>query len=86
LKHRKSPHQSKGIAHCYPIQERSNQLHNFPQPVSIPENLEEGRYVIGAALLSLYGASVNPVLVGYNVTVTIGEETSEDYVNSWDEE
>ncbi|CAI4213084.1 unnamed protein product [Parascedosporium putredinis] len=64
----------------------SNQLNNIPQPVTLPESLEAGEYVIGASLLSLYGASVNPVLVGYNVTVTIGEETSEEYVNSWDEE
>ncbi|PKS05940.1 hypothetical protein jhhlp_007773 [Lomentospora prolificans] len=66
--------------------ERSNQLENIPQPVTLPDNLQEGEYVIGASLLSLYGASVTPVLAGYNVTITIGEETSEEYVNSWDQE
>lgn len=33
--------------------------------------------------MSLYGKTSSPTLTDYNVTITIGDETSEDYVGSW---
>ncbi|WQF83703.1 Necrosis-inducing secreted protein 1 [Colletotrichum destructivum] len=62
--------------------EESNTLENITETVTIPAGLAPGQYVVAAALYSLYGASSSPTLSHYNVTVTVGNVTSETYVGS----
>jgi len=62
--------------------EQSNQLNNFTKWVQLPASVQRGQAVISASLFSLYGASSVPTLSNYNVTVTIGDFTSSDYVGS----
>ncbi|KAF9876406.1 hypothetical protein CkaCkLH20_06349 [Colletotrichum karsti] len=62
--------------------EKSNVLDNITETVTIPAGLEPGKYVIAAGLYSLYGASSGPTLSNYNVTVTVGDATSTNYVGS----
>lgn len=33
--------------------------------------------------MSLYGATSSPTLTDFEVTINIGDETSDDYVGSW---
>lgn len=65
------------------IVDKSNRLENLTETITFPDNLEDGKYVLSASLMSLYGASSSPTLTNYNVTISIGDETSEDYVSSW---
>ncbi|GJC87583.1 hypothetical protein ColLi_10421 [Colletotrichum liriopes] len=62
--------------------EKSNTLENITEFVTIPAGLVAGEYVVAASLYSLYGASSSATLSNYNVTVTVGEVTSETYVGS----
>ncbi|RGP75818.1 secreted nis1 [Fusarium longipes] len=57
----------------------SNKIDNLKVKLTIPESTEKGEGVVSAALLSIYGASGSPTLSEYNVTVTIGDETSTEY-------
>lgn len=65
------------------ILDKSNSLENLTETITFPDNLEYGQYVVTASLMSLYGAASFPTLTNYNVTICIGDETSEDYVSSW---
>ena len=70
------------ITNC-DLLDKSNILENITETITFPDNLENGEYVVSASLMSLYGASSSPTLTDYNVTISIGDETSEDYVSSW---
>lgn len=58
-------------------------MENLTETITFPDNLEDGKYVVVASLMSLYGAASFPTLTNYNVTIYIGDETSDDYVSSW---
>ncbi|KAF6826312.1 hypothetical protein CMUS01_09496 [Colletotrichum musicola] len=62
--------------------EKSNILDNITETVTIPADLAAGKYVVSAGLFSLYGASSGPTISNYNVTVTVGDVTSDNYVGS----
>ncbi|EXF83663.1 hypothetical protein CFIO01_00805 [Colletotrichum fioriniae PJ7] len=62
--------------------EKSNVLDNITETVTIPADLAAGKYVVSAGLYSLYGASSSSTLSNYNVTITVGNATSENYVGS----
>ncbi|KAF2678921.1 hypothetical protein K458DRAFT_271150, partial [Lentithecium fluviatile CBS 122367] len=72
---------SSGSAYLGPS--KSNQLNNVPIEAAAPSALTVGNdYVLGVSLFSLYGASGVPTTTLFNVTVTIGEEMSEETVSS----
>ncbi|KAK2030744.1 hypothetical protein LX32DRAFT_692165 [Colletotrichum zoysiae] len=62
--------------------EKSNTINNLTQAVTIPQSLVAGKYVFAAGLYSLYGASSSATLSNYNVTITVGNTTSDSYVSS----
>ncbi|KAL0941676.1 uncharacterized protein CTRU02_204439 [Colletotrichum truncatum] len=62
--------------------EKSNILENITETVTIPADLVAGKYVVAAGLYSLYGASSGPTLTNYNVTITVSNSTSQNYVSS----
>ncbi|KAJ0336223.1 hypothetical protein COL922a_008245 [Colletotrichum nupharicola] len=62
--------------------EKSNVLDNITETVTIPADLAAGTYVVSAGVYSLYGASSSTTLTNYNVTITVGDATSENYVGS----
>lgn len=65
---------------------KSNTLENITVQATVPEGLASDTYngslLLSAGVTSLYGASAGPVVAGFNVTVKIGEETSEETVKS----
>ncbi|KAM4062188.1 hypothetical protein HRG_009035 [Hirsutella rhossiliensis] len=61
---------------------QSNQLGNIKKWITIPPSAPRGQGVVTASLMSLYGVSHSPVLSNYNVTVTFGDQTSNNYVSS----
>jgi hypothetical protein len=50
--------------------------------VIVPECTPEGNATITGALFSLYGASLDGTVEYFVVNVTVGEETSREYVIS----
>lgn len=66
--------------------DKSNTLKNVTVQATVPEGLDSnswnGSLVLSAGVYSLYGASSGPVVTGFNVTVRVGCETSEDVVRS----
>ncbi|SPJ73031.1 uncharacterized protein FTOL_02760 [Fusarium torulosum] len=62
--------------------EESNKVEPLKEKLTIPEGATEGKGLVTAALLSIYGASGSPTITQYNVTVTFGDKTSEEYVES----
>ncbi|KAF1931099.1 uncharacterized protein M421DRAFT_417746 [Didymella exigua CBS 183.55] len=65
---------------------KSNTLDNITIEATVPASLGSdswnGSLILSAGVYSLYGASSSPVIDGFNVTVQIGEETSEETVSS----
>jgi hypothetical protein len=65
---------------------KSNTLEKVTVEATVPEGLDSdswnGSLVLSAGVHSLYGASSSPVVTGFNVTVQVGEETSEETVKS----
>lgn len=66
---------------------KSNVLQNITVPATVPADLADaalwsGDLVLAAAVHSLLGKSHAPVVEGFNVTVRVGEETSEELVAS----
>lgn len=65
---------------------KSNTLENITVQATVPEGLAadvyNGSLVLTAGVTSLYGASAGPVVAGFNVSVKVGEETSEETVRS----
>ncbi|RVD89844.1 uncharacterized protein DFL_000834 [Arthrobotrys flagrans] len=62
--------------------EKSNIVTRIPHWTSIPSTTPKGKATYTAAIFSLYGAADTQTLVTYNVTVTIGDKTSTNYVTS----
>lgn len=62
--------------------ELSNVAGNITANVSIPTSRAEGGATISAALFSLYGASLSGSVEYFAVNVTVGNETSSEYVVS----
>ncbi|KAK1584905.1 uncharacterized protein LY79DRAFT_705044 [Colletotrichum navitas] len=62
--------------------DKSNTVENITQSVTVPAGLAAGQYVFAAGLYSLYGASSSTTLSNYNVTITVGDATSDSYVSS----
>ncbi|KAK7553672.1 hypothetical protein IWX49DRAFT_221460 [Phyllosticta citricarpa] len=60
----------------------SNKPEDVPILIFLPKDAPTGEQIFGASLYSLYGASSSPVVSNFNVTVTVGNETSSDYVSS----
>src|SRR5690242_1537302 len=65
---------------------KSNTLDNITVQATVPAQLASASYngslLLSAGVTSLYGASAGPIVVGFNVTVTVGEETSVETVQS----
>lgn len=65
---------------------KSNTLENITIEATVPAGLASDTYngslILSAGLYSLYGASSSPVVTGFNVTVHVCSETSEDTVKS----
>lgn len=66
--------------------DKSNTLENITVEATVPPGLASpswnGSLVLSAGVYSLYGASSGPVVTGFNVSVSVGEETSEETVAS----
>lgn len=60
----------------------SNTDGNITHYVHIPSDLAKGPAVLQAGLFSLYGVSLGPTISSYTVNVTVGDNTSSDYVQS----
>jgi len=48
----------------------------------LPSSIGKGQATYSAAFYSLFGAAAGPTLTTYNVTITVGDETSTEYVTS----
>ena len=59
--------------------DKSNQMNNFTEKLTVPVDAPKGEGIVSASLLSLYGAASSPTLINYNISVTFGDETSTDY-------
>jgi hypothetical protein len=62
--------------------EKSNIVGNITANVSIPTSRPRGVATITAALFSLYGVGLTGSLEYFALDVTIGSETSSEYVTS----
>jgi hypothetical protein len=60
----------------------SNIIGNITANISIPTSRPEGKATITGALFALYGASLSGNLEYFAVNVTVGNETSSEYVLS----
>lgn len=58
----------------------SNYDGNFNKSVTFPVTTYTGAASFTASLESLYGVQYEPVLAPFNVSITVGEETSKEYV------
>lgn len=65
---------------CSTLVANSNYDGNFNKSVTFPTTSYTGGASFTASLESLYGVQYEPVLAPFNVSITIGEETSSDYV------
>lgn len=62
--------------------ENSNIIGNITANVTVPTSRPEGSATITAALFSLYGVSLTGSMEYFAVNVTVGNETSSEYVTS----
>jgi Nis1 family len=62
--------------------EQSNVVQPIPKWVTMSSTVQQGQAIVSAAVFSLYGAADAQTLTTYNVTVTIGDATSTNYVTS----
>ncbi|RPB24676.1 hypothetical protein L211DRAFT_837037 [Terfezia boudieri ATCC MYA-4762] len=62
--------------------EQSNVLYNITKWVPLPATIPMGRAKVSAAITSLLGAAAFPVVNTYNVSITVGTFTSNNYVSS----
>ncbi|KAH7363803.1 hypothetical protein BKA65DRAFT_472173 [Rhexocercosporidium sp. MPI-PUGE-AT-0058] len=60
----------------------SNSLQKLNFTVSTNANTVHGVATLSASVFSLYGAAYSPLLVPFNVSVTVGDTTSTDTVNT----
>jgi hypothetical protein len=61
---------------------KSNIIGNITANISVPTSRPEGPATITGALFALYGASLSGNLQYFAVNVTVGHETSSEYVAS----
>ena len=64
---------------------KSNQRNNITLETVAPAELDifaDKNVTLAASLFSLYGASGSPAVLSFNVTVNVGDETSEELVVS----
>ena len=61
---------------------KSNIIGNITANISLPTSRPEGPATITGALFALYGASLSGNLQYFAVNVTVGHETSSEYVAS----
>ena len=64
----------------------SNKIGNLSFPVTIPADTAKGSAVVSTSLFQLYGVSSTPTTTIYNLTVTLGDETSTNYISTSDSE
>lgn len=64
----------------YIIVSNSNYDSDFNKSVTFPTTSYTGAASFTASLESLYGVQYEPVLAPFNVSITVGEETSKEYV------
>lgn len=62
--------------------ENSNIVGNITANVTVPTSRPEGSATITAALFSLYGVSLTGSVEYFAVNITVGNETSNDYIMS----
>jgi hypothetical protein len=65
--------------------DKSNSVDNVTIATTAPKELEQFKgkeVVLAGSLFSLYGASGTPSVTNFNVTVTVGDATSEELVRS----
>ncbi|KAK7730392.1 hypothetical protein SLS53_009011 [Cytospora paraplurivora] len=67
---------------AFDLVEDSNTATNYNKSVTLPASVEAGTTFLTASVYSLYGAVAGPTLVPYNVSFTVGDETSTTYVFS----
>ncbi|BDD63679.1 hypothetical protein MPDQ_000597 [Monascus purpureus] len=60
----------------------SNKIGNLSFPVTIPADTAKGQASVSAALFQIYGASGSPSVEIFNLTVTLGDVTSTEYVST----
>lgn len=60
----------------------SNRLDKLNFTMSTFENTDHGPAILSASVFSLYGAAYGPLLVPFNVSITVGDTTSTDKVNT----
>jgi hypothetical protein len=65
---------------------KSNTYDNITVEATVPAELNDpiwnGSLTLAAGVYSLYGVGSGPVVTGFNVTVQVGDETSEETVKS----
>ncbi|KAJ4124940.1 hypothetical protein NW768_009281 [Fusarium equiseti] len=62
---------------------KSNKAEDLTVKLTIPDKntpIKDGEGIVAASLFSIYGASGSPTITNYNVTVTLGDKTSSEYV------
>ncbi|KUI60819.1 hypothetical protein VP1G_08017 [Cytospora mali] len=60
--------------------DKSNLSNNYTESVTLPADAKAGAATFTASLTSLYGVQFAPTLIPFNVSFTIGNETSTTYV------
>lgn len=62
--------------------DKSNQLENLNETVTLPENAVADPATFTVSLISLYGAVYSPILTPFHVSFAIGDATSTNYAFS----
>lgn len=57
----------------------SNIETNITRGITIPAGAQKGEALISGSVFSLYGAVSGPTITTFNVSVTVGDETSSTY-------
>ncbi|KAL6890951.1 hypothetical protein GGI43DRAFT_387402 [Trichoderma evansii] len=60
----------------------SNVLHNITETLVLPAGTQQGDGIITAAIFSLWGAAAGPAVNTFNVTISVGSETSKTLKSS----
>ena len=56
--------------------------YNITKWTTLPSGTPMGEATLSASLMSLYGAVYGPTLDYFNVSITVGETTSTNYISS----
>ena len=60
--------------------DKSNEIANYTIPITIPKETAEGPVTFTTSLFQLYGAANGPTVTDYSGQITLGKETSDEYV------